>query len=130
MEVAGIPHDASNRIFDPDAADKLAAKERAPLDTMPHGSFDSSNVHSALYDFGEMELFVRYLRDASADAIYRYDQLEAARWAALVDASSKGSYINEFIAFNYVYTELTAGSLPDAGQSLSNDLLRRFVTDP
>lgn len=122
-------HDPGNRIFDPDAADKLAQKERAPLDTMPTGSFSSSNVHSALYDFGARELFLRFMRDGP-DAIYRYDDVPAQVWSGLFEASSKGSFVNRYIAFEYVYTELTAANLPDDGQSIQNDLLYRFVHDP
>jgi len=43
---------------------------RAPLDEMAAGSFSSSNVHSGLYDYGQSELYIRYLRDGP-DGIYR-----------------------------------------------------------
>lgn len=102
---------------------------RAPLDTMPHSSFSSSNVHSALYDFGEMELFVRYLRDG-ADAIYRYQSFPASVWNGLVKASSKGGFINRNVAYHYPYSKLTSSNFPGRGHDLQNDLARRFVTDP
>jgi len=121
-------HPESNRIFDDHAADKLADRDtRAPLEDMPTGTFTSSNVHSALYDFGERELYVRYLRDA-VDAIYRYDDVPAREWQGLLGASSKGSYINAQIAFEYRYTKLSSGSLPDGGRGLKSPTLRRFVT--
>jgi len=123
-------HDPALEYRDPDAADKLAERDqRAPLDTMPAGTFTSSNVHSGLYDFGERELFMRYLRDGP-DAIYRYDDVPAAVWQSLVNASSKGSYINANVAYEYRYTKLSAASLPDGGRGFGNDLLRRFCTDP
>jgi len=63
-------HAASNRRF-VDDLDTDRLDTRAPLATMPNGSFESSNVHSAIFDYGASELFVRYLRDAP-DAIYQY----------------------------------------------------------
>lgn len=102
---------------------------RMPLDTMPTSSFSSSNVHSALYDFGQAELYVRYLREA-ADAIYQYDGVPPSTWDGLVNASSKGSYINANIAYAFPYSKLSASDFPERGRGLDNDLARRFVTDP
>jgi hypothetical protein len=122
-------HPASNRRFptgDPDLSD---LGRRDPLDTMPHGSFQSSNVHSALYDFGERQLFVRYLRDGP-DAIYQYWEVPASTWDALKLAASKGSYINANIAYEYQYALFGRDDFPERGRGLGNDLARRFVTDP
>lgn len=102
---------------------------RAPLDTMPHSSFNSSNVHSALYDFGKMRLFTRYLRDGP-DAIYAYYQVPAQVWNGLVNARSKGGFINRAIAYSYRYSKAGTGDFPNRGHGLENDLARRFVTDP
>lgn len=102
---------------------------RMPLDTMPASSFSSSNVHSALYDFGGQELYVRYLREGP-DAIYRYDHVGATVWNGLVEAGSKGGYINRNIAYDFIYSKLTASDFPQRGRGLSNDLARRFVTTP
>lgn len=102
---------------------------RAPLDTMPASSFSSSNVHSALYDFGEARLFVRYLRDGP-DAIYQYFQVPAQVWSGLVAADSKGSFINRSIAYTYQYAKAGRDDFPTRGHGLDNDLARRFVTDP
>ena len=121
---APIDHDPSNERLAPDAVDI-----RAPLDTMPHSSFSSSNVHSALYDFGETELYVRYLRDGP-DAIYQYWGVPASTWDGLVNAGSKGSFINANIAFAFTYSKLSASDFPDRGRGLDSDLARRFVTDP
>ena len=102
---------------------------RAPLDTMPASSFESSNVHSALYDFGQVQLYVRYLRDGP-DAIYRYWGVPAKTWNGLVEASSKGSFINANIAYSFSYERLTSSNFPTDGHGLDNDLARRFVTTP
>ena len=119
-----IDHDPANeRPADP------PVRIRAPIDTMPTGSFESSNVHSALYDFGIAELFVRYLRDGP-DAIYQYDGVPPSTWEGLKQASSKGSYINANVAYSFTYTKLTSSDFPDEGRGLDNDLARRFVTDP
>jgi len=123
-------HDPANRVIDRDAADDLASKARAPLDEMPTSTFSSSNVHSGLYDFGERELYMRYMRDATADAIYRYQNVPASEWNGLVEASSKGSYVNANIAYEYRYTRLNASDLPDRGRGADHRMVRRFVTTP
>ena len=119
-------HPEANRVFlqDPDVVDL----DRAPLDTMPAGSFTSSNVHSGLYDFGERQLFMRYLRDGP-DAIYQYWEVPAQVWSGLVEAQSKGSFVNANIAFDYRYALFGRGDFPDRGE-IGNDLVRRFVYDP
>lgn len=120
-------HPERNRKFtqSPPDVDRL---ERAPLDTMPAGSFTSSNVHSGLYDFGERQLFMRYKRDG-ADAIYQYWDVPAQVWSGLVEASSKGSYVNQYIAFEYRYSKAGTGDFPDRG-GIGNGLLRQFIHAP
>lgn len=128
MEIA---HPTHNRLFESREAklDALEAATRDPIDEMPTGSFQSSNVHSGLYDFGERTLFMRYLRAEGTDAIYRYDDVPAREWQGLVEAASKGSYVNANIAYEYRYTKLTAGSLPDETSRFDGDpRVRRFVT--
>ncbi|PSP80176.1 KTSC domain-containing protein [Halobacteriales archaeon QS_1_68_20] len=121
---APIDHDPSNeRAADP------PVEIQAPLDTMPAASFESSNVHSALYDMGKAELYVRYLRDGP-DAIYQCWGVPPDTWDGLVDASSKGSYINHNIAYSFPYSKLSAGDFPAGGRGLDNDLARRFVATP
>lgn len=117
-----IDHPAQNQVF---VETVETPSERAPLDTMPHGSFQSSNVHSALYDFGERRLYVRYLRDGP-DAIYQYWGVPAQVWQGLVDAGSKGSFINEFVAYEYRYALAGRDDFPTQN-AIGNDLLRRFV---
>ncbi|WP_435175632.1 KTSC domain-containing protein [Halorussus sp. AFM4] len=123
---APINHDPSNERPAP-TEDELDI--RAPLDTMPASSFQSSNVHSALYDYGEAQLYIRYLRDGQ-DAIYEYWGVPASTWDGLLKAASKGSFINANIAQSYTYSKLSASSFPQRGHGLNNDLARRFVTTP
>jgi hypothetical protein len=52
----------------------------------------SSNVHSALYDPGTGELFVRFLR-SGVDDIYVYPSRERQEWEDFRMAASKGSWI-------------------------------------
>lgn len=118
-------HSAENRVFVDEPNVDLA---RAPLDTMPAGSFQSSNVHSALYDFGERQLYVRYLRDGP-DAIYQYWEVPAQVWSGLVEASSKGTYINRSVAYEYRYALFGRDEFPSRHE-IGNDLVRRFVYDP
>jgi len=128
--MAVLDHPYENEYFDDSAGEDLLDKSRAPLEEMPTSTFTSSNVHSAIYDYGERELFVRYLRAEMADAIYRYTNLGAAEWQGLAEASSKGGYINANIAFEYNYTRINAGSLPDGGREADDQRVRRFVTTP
>lgn len=120
-----IQHPEENRVF-PDEVETPDA--RAPLDTMPAGSFTSSNVHSALYDFGARTLWIRYKRDA-ADAIYRYQNVPAQVWSTLVEASSKGSTVNRLIAYEFQYAKVGRDDFPDADR-MNSQLLRRFVYTP
>jgi hypothetical protein len=122
-----IRHPASNRRFPTEGPD-VEKMERAPLETMPNGSFTSSNVHSAIYDFGERQLFVRYLREGP-DAIYQYWDVPASQWQDLKLAGSKGSLINAEIAYEYRYALFGRDDFPDR-HAIQSDFLRRFVYDP
>jgi hypothetical protein len=120
-----IQHDATNRIFQHDVS---VPTIRDPIETMPNNSFSSSNVHSALYDFGGRELSVRYLRDGT-DAVYLYINVPASTWQGLVNASSKGSEINANIAFSFRYFKLGRTDLPGRN-AIADDRIRRFYYDP
>ena len=120
-------HPAGNRRF-PQGDPGELINERAPLETMPTGTFQSSNVHSGLYDFGERQLFMRYLRDGP-DAIYQYWDVPAAEWQGLKAAASKGSYINANVAFEYEYALYGRDDFPERA-AIGNDFVRRFVHDP
>jgi len=121
-------HPPNNRRFGVDPPDGDRLDTRAPLDQMPAGSFSSSNVHSAMYDFGERMLYVRYLRDGP-DAIYQYWDVPAQVWSALVEAQSKGSTINRSIAFEYRYALFGRDDFPGRHE-MGSDILKRFVYDP
>jgi len=73
---------------------------------------------------------MRYLRWGERDAIYRYDDVPASEWTGLVNAASKGSYINANVAFEYRYTLLSTSDVPDDGRSAEDHRVRRFVTTP
>jgi len=81
-----------------------------------------------LYDFGDRELSVRYLRDGT-DAVYLYINVPASTWQGLVDASSKGSEINANIAFEFRYFKLGRDDLP-MRKAITDDRVRRFYYDP
>jgi len=123
-------HPAENEYFN-DFSEDLLEKDRMPIDEMPTGTFSSSNVHSALYDYGKREMFVRYLRDVGTDAVYQYVDVPASIWQGLTGADSKGSFINSRVAYEFRYSKVGRDELADvAEQSLSQGVVRRFVTMP
>jgi len=128
MEMSVPPHPDENRVRGVDEPALTHTDTRAPLEEMPSGSFESSNVHSAIYDFGERKLFVRYLREGP-DAIYQYWDVPASEWQGLEAAASKGSYINANIAFDYRYALFGRDEFPDRSAS-TNMKIRRFVYAP
>lgn len=68
---------------------------------------DSSNVHSALYDFEELQMFVRFLR-SGPDDIYRYFMVPPQEWDDFLSAPSKGIWIwDNPIEENWRYELLT-----------------------
>lgn len=121
-------HDPANQYFH-DFTDDLLAKTRDPIDTMPTSTFTSSNVHSAIYDFGTQEMFIRYLRQAT-DAVYQYLDVPAGVWNGLVRANSKGSFVNANIAYDFRYAKVGRDEMMDAAQSLPQGRVRRFVLTP
>ena len=125
----GVPdHPARNEYFE-DFSDDLLEKVRAPLDTMPASSFDSSNVHSAIYDFGTREMFIRYKRQAT-DAVYQYVDVPARTWDGLVSAGSKGSYVNANIAYEFRYSKVGRDEMMEAARELHQGRVRRFLLTP
>jgi hypothetical protein len=122
-------HPAENEYFH-DFSDDLLGKTRAPLEEMPSGTFQSSNVHSALYDFGQRELFIRYLRDVGPDAVYQYTNVPAKTWQGLVAAGSKGSYVNAEIAYEFNYAKVGRDEMMETGRNLQQGTVRRFLLTP
>ena len=103
---------------------------RQPIETLEDGTdFQSSNVHSLLYDFGDTELIARYKRDG-ADALYQYPNCPASAWASLVEADSKGRWINLNVKGTYGFTKLRISRWPDGrrGRTIEHPQARRFVT--
>lgn len=122
-------HPAKNEYFH-DFGEALVSKVQAPLEEMPTSTFTSSNVHSAIYDFGERELFIRYKRQTGLDAIYQYTNVPAREWQGLKAAGSKGSYVNANIAYEYNYAKTGRDELREAGERAADQRVRRFVTTP
>lgn len=122
-----IDHPTENERPAPDDWGPDHFSTNAPFDLLNPGDFSSSNVHSALYDFGEQELTIRYQRDG-VDAIYLYFGVPASIWNGLVHADSKGGYINRHIAYEFTYSQPAAGGFPDRGYGVGHPLARAFVT--
>lgn len=108
--------------------DTAPVEFRAPLETKQFASV-SSNVHSALYDFGATDLYLRFKRDG-VDAIYFYSAVPASTWQGLVDASSKGRYVNDSIAYSYRYERISISDWPQQGRGVASPVARRFLTAP
>lgn len=100
----------------------LSPKESI-LDMM---TFDSSNLHSGLYDRGSQDLYIRF----HGNRIYIYRMVPAKVWEGLKDASSHGSYHHEHIKWDYPYEEITASDWPQQGRAApaNNDTIRRFLS--
>ena len=122
-------HPAKNEYFH-DFGDDLVGKVQAPLEEMPTSTFQSSNVHSAIYDYGERELFLRFKREVGVDAIYQYTNVPAREWQGLKAAASKGSYVNANIAFEYRYAKTGRDELRELAREQAEQRVRRFVTTP
>lgn len=101
---------------------------RQPIEIQEDGvDFDSTNVHSLLYDFGESELVARFYRDG-ADALYQYSGFPASEWQGLAEASSKGGYINRNIVGVYTgFTKLRKSKWPGGIRSIDVPRARHFV---
>lgn len=106
---------------------------RAPIEIQEDGTdFDSTNVHSLLYDFGaespgEQELVARFYRDG-ADAVYQYPGFPASEWQGLAEASSKGRYINLNVKGVYGFNRLRISRFPQQGHGVAHPVARRFLT--
>lgn len=62
---------------------------RAPLEMQ---RVRSSNVHSALYDFEERGMYVRFIR-SGPDDLYVYPNTSARLWQSFMQSDSKGAWI-------------------------------------
>lgn len=104
--------------------------KRDPMEMQEDGEdYQSTNVHSLLYDFGDRELVARYYRDG-ADAVYVYPDFPATEWQGLAEASSKGGYINRNIRDSYGFDRLRIAHFPQQGRGVEHPVARRFLTQP
>jgi capsid portal protein len=97
--------------------DRQAAKDE-DNDEVQMQEFDSSNIHSALYQSVTEDLYVRFHgHDGGTDRIYVYLGVQEDEWESWLDASSAGSYHYENIRMSYPYEELTnTTGWPQIGQ--------------
>jgi len=81
-------------------------------------TFDSSNIHSALYQSLTEDLYVRFHGgDDRQDRIYVYLGVDEDEWDSWLSASSAGSYHYDNIRMSYPYEELTnTTGWPQIGQ--------------
>jgi hypothetical protein len=71
---------------------------------MPEMTYvDSSNIEAIGYDIAALELHVRFLRSGET---YVYYAVEEWRFQELMQADSKGGYLNAQIKPNYQYAKL------------------------
>ena len=71
---------------------------------MPEMIFvDSSNIEAIGYDAGTLELHVRFLKSGET---YVYYAVEEWRYQELMQAGSKGTYLNANIKPSYQYAKL------------------------
>lgn len=88
---------------------------------------DSSNVHSALYDFQTLEFYVRFLR-SGPDDIYRYHMTTPEEWADFMAADSKGGWIwDNAIDGNWPFDLLTQRAFWRAEVESVHPDVRRFA---
>mgnify|MGYP000619212463 CR=1 FL=1 len=95
--------------------EQLISKD--PIETV---QFNSSNLDEGLYDFGEQELYLSFLREEGQSSLYAYVDVPTTEWSGLVNASSAGGYHYDSIRLEYPYIEITnfhdrlpEGQMPD-----------------
>ena len=92
---------------------QTSAMVKAPIDAM---QFDSSNLRSGLYDYGTLDLYIRF-HGEPADRIYVYQFVPSEVWEALKAAESHGSYHYHYIRMAYAYEEISRTDWPQQGRS-------------
>jgi hypothetical protein len=87
----------------------------------------SSNVHSALYNEGDADFYVRFLR-SGPDDIYVYPDRTPAEWESFRTATSKGGWIWEHaIGEDWPYDLLTTRDFADVARDDVVPDVRRFL---
>lgn len=89
--------------------------------------FDSSNLHSGLYDVLSQNLYIRF-HNKPVDSIYVYLGVPHSVWKGLKTASSHGSYHYHNIRMAYPYERLTLSDWPQQGRGVDSAVVRRFLT--
>lgn len=92
---------------------QTSAMVKGPIDAM---QFDSSNLRSGLYDYGTLDLYIRFYGE-DADRIYVYRFVPSETWEELKAADSHGSYHYHNIRMAFAYEELTRSDWPQQGRS-------------
>jgi len=103
-----------------DITDEIGKEQMLDMRT-----FDSSNLHSGLYDRSSQDLYIRF----HGDRIYIYRMVPPNVWEELKSASSHGSYHYHNIRMSFPYEELTASDWPQTGRAApaNNATVRRFL---
>ena len=91
---------------------ETSAMVKAPIDMM---QFDSSNLKAGLYDYGTLDLYIRFYGEP--DRIYIYRFVPDEEWEGLKSASSHGSYHYHNIRMAYPYEEISKTDWPAQGRS-------------
>jgi len=87
----------------------------------------SSNVHSALYNEGDADFYVRFLR-SGPDDIYVYPDRTPAEWESFRTATSKGGWIWEHpIDEGWSYDLLTTRDFADVARADLPPETRNFL---
>lgn len=91
--------------------------------------FNSSNLHSGLYDRPHQDLYIRFRQSGGSGRIYVYNFVPEEEWEGLKSASSHGSYHYHNIRMNYRYEELTLSDWPAHGRAApsNNATVKRFL---
>lgn len=93
---------------------------RTPVD---FHQFSSSNIHSALYDYGSLDLYIRF----HGTRLYAYSFVEEDVWDAWTQAASAGSYHHENIKWDYPYEELSRTDFPQQGRAYDTPQARQLI---
>lgn len=88
----------------------------------------SDDVLAGLYDFGTNDLYIKFSRTSKRFALYVYSFVPATVWEGLKSAANVSRYLNDNIAYDYRYEQLTPSDWPQQGRGIGHDVVRRFVT--
>lgn len=97
-------------------------QQKAPIETQ---RFNSSNLHSGLYDFGTQDLYIRF----HGNRIYIYQFVPRDVWTKLKQAESHGRYHYYNIRYQFPYEQITASDWPQQGRAApqNNATVQKFL---